>query len=699
MKDQPVIPEARDGSEAIFGTTTSARLERWGMLSAQVFLAAWALFYLVQAAKLSLWFDGFPDNGPFQIFDPLRRIAAGQVGGRDFVFFHGIGVPYLNYPLFALFGGKTLIASEFSRQLTSFVLFVLSLGAFAWITCRRKPWVWMGAAVSVLVIEVFFPMAAAPGHSLISLRSTMPIFAFVALQLPVRHWLKAALTGVFVGAGFVCGTEHGISLALALAFVCVVNVMQDFHQVRTLGQRGRASLMFTMIALVAAAMTGALLLLLLCGVAGSLKVIHYNLVELPADQFWFFGSPPLPYFGAWSELVSDHHVILCFLPTCFALIVLVCFLVKSWNCPLRLGRDWQALAILMVFYGVVTGVPLLGILSRHYAFPLVRTMVLTGLLILANTGGPRLSLRWTLARWQGWPAVAGFAFVAVCTIASAALCYNSTVLAVGLVRHIRSGSNSYSRFLDSHWDSFMTDATQLIDANRKRPTVSLWSVYSTLLEWHYGIFHPAEDYIIHAVGPERWRHYVATFEKTQPEFVQTRTQSFDFQEWQQDERWEFFEDVLNNYTPLKTVSHAMIWQRTDQVWRAPAGGFQTVKFNEQTHSAVLPTVEGPEDRIGVVRVYYRVSNRWAWLPLLGKTPRYLATIEGSPRNLTISFPQYDSEFQFPVQLQPGKPVTLRFRTDTLLPGAVLEPSAVQVKILDWEPSQRAIYARASESGQ
>src|SRR5271170_3615884 len=80
------------------------RFERWAVWSAQAFLAAWALFYLAQAAKLSLWFDGVPEDGPFQIFDPLRRIAAGQVGGRDFIFFHGIGVPYLHYPLFALFG-------------------------------------------------------------------------------------------------------------------------------------------------------------------------------------------------------------------------------------------------------------------------------------------------------------------------------------------------------------------------------------------------------------------------------------------------------------------------------------------------------------------------------------------------------------------------------------------------------------------
>src|ERR1035441_6918571 len=188
-------------------------LERWAVRAAQIFLAAWALLYLVQGVKVSLWFDGYPDNGPFQVFDPLRRIAAGQVGGRDFMFFHGIGLPYLHYPLFALFGGKTLIASELSRQLTSFALFVLTLGAFVRITMRRAPQRWIGAALAVMFMEVLFPWGAAPGHSLVSARSAMPIFAFAALQLPIGERPKAMLAGLCVALSLVCGTEHGVALA------------------------------------------------------------------------------------------------------------------------------------------------------------------------------------------------------------------------------------------------------------------------------------------------------------------------------------------------------------------------------------------------------------------------------------------------------------------------------------------------------
>lgn len=670
-------------------------LERWAVRAAQIFLAAWALLYLVQGVKVSLWFDGYPDNGPFQVFDPLRRIAAGQVGGRDFMFFHGIGLPYLHYPLFALFGGKTLIASELSRQLTSFALFVLTLGAFVRITMRRAPQRWIGAALAVMFMEVLFPWGAAPGHSLVSARSAMPIFAFAALQLPIGERPKAMLAGLCVALSLVCGTEHGVALALALVLVSGVTVTQSLSGRPQNERPAWANLRFTGLALATAAMVSALLLFLLCGVDGSVKALHYNLVELPANQFWFFGGPSLPYLGAWRDLILNRHVVLSFLPTYFALAAFGWMLRKSWNGSLLFGRDWQALAMLMLVYGVLTGIPLLAILSRHYVFPMARILAFTGLLAFANAGMPRKARRW--ARWPGWPAATGIAFAGVCVAAAVALAFHSAVLTAGLVHHLRSGTAAYSRFLDHHWDAYMADATRLLDSRRKRNAVSLWSVNTALLEAHYGILPPAEDYMIHAVGARRWRHYLATFERSNPEFVQTMTQSYAFQEGQQDEMWEFFEAVLDNYAPMETVGHGLFWQRTDVPWRHAAEGFRTLEMDRDSNTAVLPLVSerGP-DRIGVVRLHYRIWNRWAFLPLLGKTPRYLVAIEGSPRHLTISVPPDESEFQFPVQLELGKPVRLRFRTDSLLPGAAFQPYQVQIKMLDWQPSQRAIYARGSQ---
>src|SRR3954470_14162763 len=68
------------------------------------------------ATESALHFFGPPIDGPFQLYNALRRIAAGQHGGVDFQFFHGLAIPYLHYPFFRLFGGG-FTASEVSRQL------------------------------------------------------------------------------------------------------------------------------------------------------------------------------------------------------------------------------------------------------------------------------------------------------------------------------------------------------------------------------------------------------------------------------------------------------------------------------------------------------------------------------------------------------------------------------------------------------
>jgi len=338
----------------------------------------------------------------------------------------------------------------------------------------------------------------------------------------------------------------------------------------------------------------------------------------------------------------------------------------------------------------LTGVPLLGILSKHYTFPLARVLVLTSLLIFANRAEPRFLSSGMLSRWRNKRVLLN-CFSVVCLIAAVALAYRATVHGVRLVGHLGSQSYVYSRFLNSEWDSFMVDATRMIDTHRKRSSTSLWSTYSALLEAHYGIFPPAEDYIIHSSGPQRFQHYLETFRTAQPEFVQTMTQDFDFEEWLQNERWEFYEDLLDNYEAHR-VGHAMIWQRKDAPWRAPSSDYQTLRLESGGRSVALPMINGP-DRIGVVRVRYHARNQWAGIPLLGKTPRYLASIEGSPRYLGISFPPYLSDYRFPVQLQSDKPVTLRFRTESLLSGVAFELDRVEINILPWQSSQRAIYGR------
>ena len=72
----------------------------WGVVFAILVLPA-----LIVGYETAMHFSGVAIDGPFQLYNALRRIKAGFRPGADFQFFHGLGVPYAHYGLYRLFGG------------------------------------------------------------------------------------------------------------------------------------------------------------------------------------------------------------------------------------------------------------------------------------------------------------------------------------------------------------------------------------------------------------------------------------------------------------------------------------------------------------------------------------------------------------------------------------------------------------------
>ncbi len=106
-------------------------------------IALWVLAFSQAAVAAITIFDGPLWNGAFQHFNALRRIEAGQAGGIDFQFFHGLLVPYLHFPFYRLLGGG-LFASEVVRFALNLVAFVVPFFlvfyyfyCFLTLTCRN----------------------------------------------------------------------------------------------------------------------------------------------------------------------------------------------------------------------------------------------------------------------------------------------------------------------------------------------------------------------------------------------------------------------------------------------------------------------------------------------------------------------------------------------------------------------------------
>src|SRR5665647_1614027 len=125
-------------------------------------------YLLLGALHNSHFFNGPPIDGAFQLLDPLRRIAEGQTMGRDFLFFHGPGLPFLHYPLYWLFGSN-LHASILSQWIMSLIFFVASITWLLYVATKRWKVVAIGLA-SCLVFPFLWDLIS-PASTLLGIRS------------------------------------------------------------------------------------------------------------------------------------------------------------------------------------------------------------------------------------------------------------------------------------------------------------------------------------------------------------------------------------------------------------------------------------------------------------------------------------------------------------------------------------------------
>jgi hypothetical protein len=658
------------------------QLARWlPLLSASLFIALWLWSYLAHGLCEALNFDGFPADGPFQLFNPLRRIADGQTGGVDFQFFHGLGVPYLHYPLFWLFG-KTIFASELSRHITSLLCFIISLSVFAFVATNRdlRKTVCFFAFAACLAEFLYLDergsvenLMVTAGNSLLGVRSTFPIISFALLISEIRPSLKAVLVGTSFALSLFLGTEHGLSLIASFVLVwCFVLARLILAQRQAQSSDDEAlSFRFFLLTLVSTLGAVALLYLTFCGFKGGLQALRYNLIEVPQDQFWYFGVPPNDFASSWTDFfrASGRAVFLILALLLWSSVSLLNF-VSNRNTSLSMQK---VTLTHMLCYGAASCASSLGMLEKGYFIPMLRIVLLAMLL---------------LAFRENWPGriLSGFGqqksllkVVALsAAIALGVSCF--AVVSVLLMKRLPLQANLEPGqplpHLSVLWRKYMAQVSSAIDQQQGKPRI--WSTYSGLLEDHYQVFHPKDDYIIHALGPERRKQYLETFRSVKPEIVQTirrslfivYTEKRDYEQWLRNTTWDFYEEILNNYEILTTTDRSFIWKRKTALWVMPSEDYASIPLNPGSDYLEIPSSKLERDcRLLVVKLRYKTDSPWRRLPVLGALPRYLVIPEQAMSCLPISLPPYASEIRFPVVIRPGTAPRLKFQTHSLIPGA------------------------------
>ncbi|MGH7618498.1 MAG: hypothetical protein ACREPM_14860 [Gemmatimonadaceae bacterium] len=642
----------------------------------------WLLFaflcfmMLVIGTETALHFVGPAIDGPFQLYNSLRRIWVGQRGGVDFQFFHGLGIPFLHYPMFRLLGG-TFIASEITRQLMSVIIYPLVLVAFLQFFIRDWTRVAAWCAI-VMAASIAFRMTSllVAINSLLGIRSTLPTLLPIALCLPVKRWTRVTVTGVALGLALIMGTEQGLAALMALAIATVVIAIRSRERA-VYAVDAAAEIGIGVATLVA-------LLVAIGGVEGMRTALVYNFKLIPMDQYWYFGAPPNHFLGSWRSMPAMLNTIpripLTILTGVVVVVLCARQLVRGANATAE--RERFAFTVLAL-YGLISCTSLLGTYVHAYVQPLLRVLLLIGAVSLDRVF-PARDERLERRPWLG--VSPSMVQLTVATVAFMFTTVSPLNLLLGTMPHFVSDHliKRQGAVYAGIWPETMVAGQALLDAHRHPDGTppTLWSTYAGLLEARNGLFQPNFDYIIHALGPANRKKYVDEFSRLQPELVQTVMPTYtQYESWIEETSWDFYRELLQHYTVIGNTEWSFMWQRTPAAMPAPQMVWSAAVPAGAT-SLDLPAPPGNGGGILLeAELTYRVRNPLHVLPVIGATPRYLVDVQNAVQAFPVTLDPYVTVSRFPILGIRGKAPRLAWQTFSLLPGASIEVTNVKLSFV------------------
>jgi hypothetical protein len=635
-------------------------------------IALWIADRIAAAITLPMQFVGFPADGPFQTFNPLRRLAAGQHAGVDFQFFHGLGLPYLLYPLFAL-GGKTIFASEVSRELVSVLFFALTLIAII-AAASRDLAITIVATAGAFAMSWPFQYLAVGGISLLGLRSTAPLLLVVVLLLPWRDVPRFAASAAVIAAAFALSSEQGIAIVVAFG------AMQMLLAVKRRTPRPLAHAAVS----IASGLAGYIgFLLIVGGPAGCRNALRYAFRDVPADQFWYFGSPPNRFFSEWFDVFSDSFWTPWF---AISLILTLCVVFVFWRArDERDQRVLHAVAVLLI-YGLLSSAAYFGYIFWGNAIPMLRATFLA-VVVLAAYGCAAYRHR-VDPRLRSVGVAAVYLFVAL-LVAADAVETIADLQSLVLPRYRIFVEHGRRWELSPRWQWDMAISRRLLGSPAAGVKPRIWCTFAGLVDADYGTFNPSFDYIFHALGDENRRAYINTFRRTKPDYVETlRPSVVGYELWLREAHWDFYSELLHNYEPAAMTTHSLWWKRgrvTPLVEHD--GGAVTIGPEGTLTALVLPHFD---TRVGiaVVTLRYRLTNPWKRVPVVGQLPRHLFLIDGALNRDAVALAPYRTEAQVPIFVRNGQRPSIGVITESLVPNASVTVLGATVKLIELDDRTR-----------
>lgn len=672
----------------------AANILAWiAAIAGVIYVVAFMMLAVMVSIANAMNFSGYAADGPFQLYDPLRRLAEGQALGRDFQFFNGVAIPLLYLPSFLLLG-KHIFASEFSRWFVSIGLVVVSAGIFYWAAFRNWQKSLIGFATCVMIFTLVNLSVVWPSNSLINTRTTMPLI-FAALYfldyksvkipfIPKRAPVRELALGLCAAVAVALGTEQGMGVFLAYLI----------WEGRAVFRQTQATL--SKLAWFAGSfVVGLLAVFTLVSAGHPIAPLAYAFIDIPKDQGWFFGTSPNVSLS-WQNFipqVTQPFLIEAYILTAVLIAALIAF--RKWH--IITARIANVGAI-FIAYGIIVyiGPGIVGYFSEGEAIALMRVVV-TMLILVAVAlvfADWKLDPRWRWSKKIGLSSSLVRAVV-LCTFSLLTLHFASNTLIVTKSYHVlrslraaRAATN-YSDYQDANagWQADLNAFEPIIGRSR-----SVWSTYASLYQGQAGFIGPTyggADYIIHALGPARRNSYQQQFIADRPAFViTTRPSYFPYEAWLWNNEWPFYHQLLTNYHIVAVNNAHFLWARNTGS-PTPAGPWQKARVT--TEGAIQLPAQPGGLTVDEVKIQYRASGL---IPLTSSLPRYLLSEPNDRYNLPVSLPSYEQTWEFPVVTNdPTQRLSLKPEVSGLVP-AKLTIKSVEFRQLQVTPSMTNLFTDA-----
>lgn len=329
-------------------------------------------------------YDGPQYDGAFQLYFPLKRMAAGEWPGKDFFYFHGQLIPVLIYPFFKLLGGD-FFASQFASKLVDLIVPLAYFIIFRWLGFNRvKSLLASLLLIGLLVTDRFTFGTQNPieGVHIYSLRSLLPFLymSYLARQLADEAYLRAFSSSfykktVFIQASifvisFYLGSEQAFYLLAAMMLANLVAI--GFKPWRVI----LATILLVIVSI-------SLLLLSNELIFGSQKPLLY-LGEISKNQAWFYSSYPNEFLHSaldFSRYRSSTFKVSAKIIVC--IIGLPALLGLTWLLLPRKDKQIFFFALIGGAYGLIGLTSFIASYSgEQYADNALKTFLIVGIILL-----------------------------------------------------------------------------------------------------------------------------------------------------------------------------------------------------------------------------------------------------------------------------------------------------------------------------